>query len=269
MAVVVEQTLPFSSAALDLENASRWTTLLPLIRPSIKPVTTTKGQSILVDTSLASSKFVHVVAFVDPGSLSSKILDEKHIAAIVTETSGAGILTAPDIPYALASAGVEVSQGIVVVRAGKTREILNHTPDVIEVITEGHLEYDHVIHLLGTATEGVRMNPHNVAELLKNFAKSATATHSKFGTEKLDAKPAVVHSDGGASFEKAKHAVERDLKQVLKNVELSAGEEVVLSVHFADLNGLSRLEIYIIAGEVARYLGKSRTAHEYWQPLTR
>lgn len=256
MSVVVEQTLPFSKAALDLENVSRWTTLLPLIRPSFKSVTTTKGQNILVDAALASSKFVHVVAFVDPGSLSSKILDEKHITAIVTEKSGAGILTAPDLPYALQSAGVEVAQGIVVVRAGKKREIINHTPDVTEVITEDKLEYNHVIHLLGRAAEGIRMNPHNVAELLKNFVKSVQATHSKFHAEKADENPAIAHAYGVSGYEKARHAIERDLKQVLQTAEVSAGKDLVYSVHFSDLNGLSRLENYIVAGEIGQYLGR-------------
>lgn len=257
MAVVVEQTLPFSSNALDLENASRWTTLFPLIRPSVKAVTTTKGQKILVDTALASSKFVHIVAFGKPGSLSSKLLDDKHITAIVTETTGAGILTAPDLPHVLQTAGIEVAQGIVVVKAGKKRGIQSHTPDVLEITTEGELECDHVLHLLGSAEEGIRMNPHNVSELLKNFVKSARTTHSKFHTEKVDSNPAVSHTDGAAGYEKARFAVERDLKAVLKNLEVSKEEEVVHSVHFSDLNGLSRLENYIIAGEVARFLGES------------
>lgn len=257
MAVVVEQTLPFSSKSLDLENASRWTSLFPLIRPSVKEITTTKGQKILVDTALASSKFVHIIAFANPGSLSSKILDEKHITAIVTETSGAGILTAPDLPHALQSAGIEVTQGVVAVRADKKREIINHAPGVIEVITEGDLECDHLLHVLGSAVEGIRMNPHNVAELLKNFVKSARTTHSKFHTEKADGNPSITHSDGVAGYDKAKFAVQKDLKSVLKNLEISAEEEVVHSVHYSDLNGLSRLENYIIAGEVARFLGES------------
>lgn len=258
MAVVVEQTLPFSSSSLDLDNASRWTNLFPLIRPSVKSITTAKGQNILVDTALASSKFVHVVAFGNPGNFSSKLLDSKHVTAIVTEKYGAGIFTAPDIPHALQSAGIEVEHGVVVVRAGTKRETHSHTPDVIEVETNGELECDHVLHLLGNASEGIRMNPHNVADLLRNFVKNVKTTHSKFHNEKADGNLAIMHAGGVVGYETARHAVESDLKHVLKQLEVPAGEGMVYSVHFSDLNGLSRLENYIVAGEIAQFLGKSQ-----------
>lgn len=261
MAVVVEQTLPFPPKTLDLENESRWTNLFPLVRPSVKSITTSKGQNILVDTALASSKFVHIIAVCNPGSLSSKLLDEKHITAIVTEKSGAGILTAPDLPHALQSAGIEVSQGIVVVRAGKKRELHSHTPDVIEVETEGELEADHVLHLLGSATDGIRMNPHNVAELLKSFVKSVGNVHAKFHIEKKDGNPAIAYSGGALGYDKARHVIERDLQHLIKSLDLSKGEDIVHSVHFSDLNGLSRLENYIIAGEIAQYLGERQHNH--------
>lgn len=260
MAVVVEQTIPFSSSTLDLENATRWNTLLPLIRPSIKAVQTQKGQHILVDTAKAEGKYVHVVAVGTSGNFSSKLLDDKYVTAIITQEKGAGVLHATDLPHALQSAGIQVKQGVVVVRAGKQKKVEAHQPDVLEIELSSELEQDHVLHLLGHATETTRSNPHHISDLLKAFVKDASTAHSKFHTEKAEGNPAVLHVDGAQAFEKAKHAVERDLKHVLKN-HGSPGEDTVYSVHYSDVNGLSRLENYIIAGEIANYLSKMIQSH--------
>lgn len=257
MAVVVEQTIPFDATTLDLHNAARWNTLFPLIRPTVKSVQTSKGQNILVDMAKAKGKrYLHIVAVGSVGNFSSKLLDDKHVTAIVTEKSGAGILTAPDLPHALTSAGIDVGHGLVMVRAGKKRHIQVHTPDVIEVETQGELEQDHVLHLLGTATGGTRANPHNMAEMLKGFVKTASTSHSKFHTEKVDGTAALEGESGGKlSFDKARSAIERDLKHAMKS-RTAQEEDVVYSVHFSDVNGLSRLENYIIAGEIAEYLSE-------------
>ncbi|KAF7198533.1 Dihydroxyacetone kinase [Pseudocercospora fuligena] len=252
MAVVVEQTIPFDSKVLDIETPSRWNTLFPLIRPSVKATQTAKGQTILVDTSKASSKSVHIVAIGNLGNFSSKLLDEKHITAIVTEQTGAGVLHATDLPCALEGAGIKENHGVVVVRSGKKRSIDTHNPDLIEAMTEGELEQDHLLQLLGTATDTARSNVHHVSELLKAFAESASTAHSTFHAEKAEGNPAVLHADGPAGFEKAKHAVERDLKHAMK--ASTTKDESVYSVHYSDINGLSRLENYIIAGEIAKLL---------------
>ena len=256
MAVVVEQTIPFSSATLDLGNATRWNTLLPLIRPSLKTVQTHKGQNIIVDTAKAGSRYVHIVAVGTSGNFSSKLLDDKHVTAIVTQETGAGILHATDLPHTLQSAGIDVPHGVVVVRAGKQRKVEAHQPDVLEIETDGELEQDHVLQLLGTATETTRTNPHHISDLLKAFVEKATTASSTFHTEKADGSPAIAHQDGVKAFEKAKHAVERDLERVFAGRN-SQSEDVVFSIHYSDVNGLSRLENYIIAGEIASYLGKS------------
>ncbi|KXT08641.1 hypothetical protein AC579_6559, partial [Pseudocercospora musae] len=252
MAVVVEQTIPFDSKVLDIESPSRWNTLFPLIRPSVKATQTAKGQIILVDTSKARSKSVHIVAIGNLGNFSSKLLDEKYITAIVTEQTGAGILHATDLPYALENAGIKENNGVVVVRSGKKRVIDTHNPDLIEVVTESELEQDHLLQLLGTATDTARSNVHHVSEVLKAFTESASTAHSTFHTEKAEGNPAVLHAHGPAGFEKAKHAVERDLKHAMK--ALTSKDESVYSVHYSDLNGLSRLENYIMAGDIAKLL---------------
>lgn len=257
MSIVVEQTIPFSSSSLDLENANRWNNLFPLIRPTVKAIQTPKGQSILIDEALAKSKYVRIAAVGSVGNFSSKLLDERNVTAIVTQTAGGGLLTAQDIQHAIYSGGIGEEQGVVVVRSGKQRRVVVHGSDIVEVETEGELEQDHVLHLLGNATDSCRTSIHQIAELLKSFAKSANTTHSRFHTEKAGETPAVIHAQGATGYESARHAVERDMAYAMKDVAHTVQSvSVVYSVHFSDVNGLSRLENYIVAGEIANYLGK-------------
>ena len=256
MAVVVEQTIPFPPDSLDLQNPSRWNNLFPLIRPSVKSVQTPKGQTILVDEALANSKYVRVAAVGSLGNFSSKLLDERNVTAVVTEKTGAGLLTPQDIRHAMHSGGVGPEQGVIVVRCGNKRRVEVHGSDIVEVETEGELEQDHVLHLLGSATESCRTSIHQTTEVLKGFAKSTSTSHSKFHTEKAQGNPAVLHASGASGFEKAKHAAQRDLKNAMK-AQTAQTEQVVYSVHFSDVNGLSRLENYILANEIAQYLGEA------------
>jgi hypothetical protein len=254
MAVVVEQVNPFSAETLQFDHANRWISLFPLIRPSIKAVQTTQGQNILVDTNKSSGDHVHIVAVESPGHFSSKLLENKRVTAIVTSKPGLGLLHPTHLPHALRSAGIEVSQGIVVVRAGETLQIHVHQPDVMEIETGNELEQDHVLQLLTTATGATRGNPHHVSELLRTFVKNVRATHSKLYPEKVDGKPAVLHADGPQAYDQVKEAVERDLKRILDSHHVEG--DLVHAVHFSDVNGLSRLEIYIILGDMAHFLGR-------------
>jgi hypothetical protein len=260
MAVVVEQTIPFPPSSLDLENPKRWDTLFPLIRPSVTSTRTPKGQTILIDSALARRKgVVHIAAIGTLGNFSSKLLDEQNVTAIVTEQRGAGLLTAQDVQHALSSAGVEARQGVVVVRTGKKRDVQSHSPELLEVETNGELEADHLLHLLGNATETARTSIHHISGVVKAFVKGSSTAHSRFHVEKVEGNPAVVHVDGAKGFEKARHAVERDLKHVLQEHQGQVGEGVTFSVHLSDVNGLSRLENCIVAGEIGRYFGESRS----------
>ena len=257
MAVVVEQTIPFSSSSLDVENPSRWNSLFPLIRPSVKAELTPKGQNILIDEAHAKGKYLRVAAIGSSGNFSSKLLDNKNVTAIITEKAGAGILTAQDVQHAIYSRGIGEQQGIVIVRSGKQSRVEVHGSDIIEIETESELQQDHVLHLLGDATESCKTSIHQAAEMLKSFVRGASTTYSKFHTEKAAGNPSVLHADGAASFTKARDAVERDLKHVMRSVaHTEQTQSVVYSVHYSDINGLSRLENYIIAGEIATFLGQ-------------
>jgi hypothetical protein len=254
MAIVVEQTIPFDSSALDIQNPKRWNDLFPLIRPTVRQVQTARGQHILVDQALAKSKLVNIAAIGSLGNLSSKLLDDKHVTAIVTQTAGAGILTAQDIKHALQSVGATEQQGLVVVRSSNQRKVNVHGSDLIEVEALGELEFDHILHLLGSASESCRASIHQTSELLKTFSSHLTTAFSRFHTEKADGSPAVSHAEGTtAGFERAKHAVGRDLKHVFKSQTSSSGQ-ITYSVHYSDINGLSRLENYILAKDIAEYL---------------
>lgn len=260
MAVVVDQTIPFPAESLDLQNPHRWNDLYPLIRPSVKQVQTAKGQQILVDQALAQSKYVNIAAVGSLGNFSSKLLDEKNVTAIVTDKTGAGVLTIPDIKHALHAAGAAEGQGLVVVRSGKSRNVQVHGSDVVEVEAVGELELDHLLHLLGNATEACKISFHQVIELVKVFTKDASTVFSTFATEKDGGKPALANADGkSSSYESVKATVEKELGNVLKT-QGSRNGQVTYSIHYSDINGLSRLENYILAKEIADY---SRKLNQY------
>ncbi|KAI7653457.1 Dak phosphatase, partial [Hortaea werneckii] len=253
MAVAVEQTIPFPQASLDLQNAQRWNNLFPLIRPTVQTIQTAKGQKIMVDKALAQGKHIHIAAIGGLGNFSSKILDNRTATAIITDQSGAGLLTPADIEKALQNAGAAKEQGVVIVRLGKKRRVETHSPGIVEVETEGELEQDHVLHLLANATESARSSMTQAGELLKLWAKSNSTSRSKFHVEKANGNPAVLHAEGPTGYQNAKDAITKDLKQAMKAHSAQEGP-VTYSVHYSDVNGLSRLENYIMAGEIAQFL---------------
>ncbi|OJD39010.1 dak phosphatase [Diplodia corticola] len=260
MSVVVEQTIPWSPETLDLTNPQRWTTLFPLLRPSVVPVTTSKGQTILLNRALSNSPHIQIAAIGRSGNFSSKFLSDSHITAIVTETSGAGILTAQDIRHALERNGINVGQGLAVLRAGRERRVTGPDNDVVEVVTDGELEFDHLLSLLEHATEAARTSIHQTAELLKLFMKTAATTKSEFHPAKQGENASIVHEVGREEFETATKALEKDLTHVLRSQASQTGS-VTYSVHYSDINGLSQLENYIVAYEISNYLDAQSTPY--------
>ncbi|GAB7352031.1 hypothetical protein MBLNU459_g2544t1 [Dothideomycetes sp. NU459] len=256
MAVVVEQTIPFSSSVLDVENATRWNNLLPLIRPSFKAVVVSQTHTILVDTALANDKYVRVAAIGRAGRFSSKLLESQHVAAVVTQQYGERV-TAEEIDQALKSSGFASGPGLIVVRSGRLKKNLDiQAEGIVEVEVNGDLELDHVLHILGTATEEARMSIEALEKLLEVFLEMSSTAFSTFHVEKAEANPAILHAEGSSNgFEKAKHAVERDLKHVMRQgTAWTRGSDLTYSVHYSDVNGLSRLENYILGLEIAKYL---------------
>lgn len=256
MAVVVQPTLPFDSDALDLANSTRWNGLFPLMRPSVQPFCTAKGPTILVDTARANSPFVHVVAIGTLGKFSSAILDHSTVTAVVTEQVGAGVLSVDDIVHTIHAAGGAQRQGMVIVKIDRARNVRVHGAELVEVDVEDELLADHLLCLLGHATESCRASMHQVVDLVRRFVEGARVARSRFHTEKVEESPAMWHMNGAQGFGQAKEAVEKDLKEILKEAD-GASDCTVFSIHYSDVNGLSRLENYILAKEIAEHLGKS------------
>lgn len=102
-----------------------------------------------------------------------------------------------------------------------------------------------------------RMTIHEIIELLKLFLTVATTTTTRFHGEKSDGKPTVLHAVGHAAFESARMAVQKDLHQVLR-AHPAQDKQVTFSVHYSDLNGLSKLENYILGHEITAYLGEGQ-----------
>lgn len=84
--------------------------------------------------------------------------------------------------------------------------------------------------------------------------KSQVKTTSNFQQEKIKNGPAVYDGVEVAEFNSARLAVDKDLSRLLKS--MSSDTDVVYSVHFSDINGLSRLENNILAHEISEYFGK-------------
>jgi hypothetical protein len=94
---------------------------------------------------------------------------------------------------------------------------------------------------------------------LQTFLDNSTAVTSNFQTGKEDGRPATSLAAGDASgYEEARHAIAQALEQVLQS-HSEQKDGVTHSVHYSDINGLSRLENYILGLEIATYLSKSFT----------
>jgi hypothetical protein len=155
MAVVVEQTLPYSASELKLEDPHRWSRLFPLMRPSIKAFETSTGQTLVVDTALAESKDVILVAIGTVGNFSSKILSESHLSAFATEHPGTSTTSAEEIQKILKENGFPIQNGVIVVRSS-SKQSLKTSRSIIELSVEGESRLDHLLSLLSALRPEVK-----------------------------------------------------------------------------------------------------------------
>ncbi len=101
---------------------------------------------------------------------------------------------------------------------------------------------------------GLRASFEKTQALLEHVTKEAASTTSKFHESKIGEGPSV-HNEGEiVEFNSAKTAIDKDLSHLL-NTSPSTGGDVVYSVHYSDINGLSRLENNILAHEISEFLG--------------
>jgi dihydroxyacetone kinase len=155
MSIVVEQTLPYTSSELQLEDPARWSRLFPLMRPSIKSVEIGNGQTVVLDTALANNKNVLIAAIGSLGNFSSKILSESHVAAFTSEPLARGTITAEDIVKVLTDSGFPTENGLVVMRGGSEQD-LKVGSGVVEVSVIGELKFDHILSLLASVKPEVK-----------------------------------------------------------------------------------------------------------------
>ena len=148
MSLVVEQTLPYTTTELKLEDPKRWSRLFPLIRPSVKTVEASNGQALVfIDTALTGSKNVLFTTVGTVGKFPSKILSESHLAAFTTEQSGQSNISAEEIQTILKDNGFPIHNGVVVVRSG-SKQNLRTSHKVVELSLQGELKFNHVLSLL-------------------------------------------------------------------------------------------------------------------------
>ncbi|PMD47444.1 Dak phosphatase [Hyaloscypha variabilis F] len=258
MAVVVEQTLPYSASELKLEDPHRWSRLFPLMRPSIKAFETSTGQTLVVDTALAESKDVILVAIGTVGNFSSKILSESHLSAFATEQPGTSTTSAEEIQKILKENGFPIQNGVIVVRSS-SKQSLKTSRGTIELSVEGESRLDHLLSLLSALRPEVKLSLEKTQALLKHFANSAMRTTTSFHEKKTANNPSVTHGLEITEFNSAKSAVDKDLSRLLGS-KPSAGSDLVYSVHCSDINGLSSLENNIFAHEISEFLANKQLA---------
>lgn len=76
---------------------------------------------------------------------------------------------------------------------------------------------------------------------------------STFNRLKSGQSPTLAHESGLACFESAKAALDKDMSLLLSKGKIEQGN--IYSIHFSAINGLSRLEINILAHEISEYTG--------------
>lgn len=147
MALVVEQTLPYSASALHLEDPKRWSRLFPLIRPSVKAVDLPTGQTVVVDTALVKSKDVLIAVIGRLGHLSNRILSDSLAAFSIAQDEELAA-KAEEIEKLLHQSGFNSQGGIVVVRTGSKQGLMQVSDNAVEVTVPGELKLDHILSLL-------------------------------------------------------------------------------------------------------------------------
>ncbi|KIN08418.1 hypothetical protein OIDMADRAFT_140806 [Oidiodendron maius Zn] len=249
MALVVEQTLPYSASALHLEDPKRWSRLFDLIRPSVTVVELSSGEPVVIDTALINSNDVAIAVVGRQGHLSNRVLSHSFAAFTVAQDQELAVRSG-EIVELLHESGFNTECGVIVVRTGAKQNLRHVSEQTLEVTLPGELKLDHVLSLLLSSNRETKASLAKTKAMLEQFVKAAVETTSTFQETKDGDRPSVAHAVGVAKFTSAKAAINRDLEHLLGSKQLS-GEYAVYSVHFSDLNGFSKLENNILAHEIS------------------
>ncbi|KAF8849982.1 Dak phosphatase [Acephala macrosclerotiorum] len=226
------------------------------MRPSTKTVETSSGQTIVLDPTLSKSKDVLIAVIGSVGNFSSKILSESHLAAFTAEQFGRPVVSASEIGKILKENGFPTENGLIVVRSSSRQDLKVHAESkVLEFVVVGELKLDHILSLLLATKPNVKASFEKTRVLLEHFVKSAARTNSAFHEKKTGNGLSVIHAVETAEFSSAKRSIDKDLGHLLSS-RPPRGDDLVYSVHYSDVNGLSRLENNILAHEVSEYFAK-------------
>ncbi|KFY36075.1 hypothetical protein V494_05337 [Pseudogymnoascus sp. VKM F-4513 (FW-928)] len=259
MAVIVEPTLPFRDSDLHLGSHDNWARLFPLINPACEAVHTTSGHTVLLNKSISSKDGVLVSAVVPGSNLSSRLLDESTLTAFALKSHGKSDATAEELVQALTSRGTRVDRGVVVVMAGpesKLETVFVFETPVLKIDVVGDLQFDHVLSLLSTMRPELKQSLESITQVIEMFSKSAQSTASAFQVSKIGGYPSRKRGSESLEVKSVKESVSEDLAFILESPTINTNihEKIVYSVHYADINGLSRLENYLVAHGVSEAL---------------
>ena len=154
MTLVLGQTIPFDNAALDLENASRWSQLTPLIRPSVVSLSLSDGKYILIDTFFASNGRVKLVAIGTVHILSYGFLSRRDVCAFILQSAGSGTVpSSEDIAKALIDHGFDLQQGLIILNVSTENSMQQEAPlPYYTVEVGGEYLMAHILALLASTT---------------------------------------------------------------------------------------------------------------------
>lgn len=101
----------------------------------------------------------------------------------------------------------------------------------------------------------LRRSFETVSIIVDLFLKSSNTLSSSFHVSKVGNRPARQNASATVSIESSQNSVLEDLNTILASFTASQ-TEVTYSVHYSDINGLSRLENHLLAHEISEYFGK-------------
>jgi dihydroxyacetone kinase len=137
---------------------------------------------VLVDQTLANDKFVRIAVVGRAGNFSSKLLSDKHITAVVTDSESSSKPSSKELAQVIDEAGHRQHAGIVILRSGKQKKLTRPEDELVEVELKDELEVDHLIHLLGAATEPTRYarDQGRARTYADRFTDHQSKRHAKF-----------------------------------------------------------------------------------------
>jgi hypothetical protein len=159
MSIVVEQTLPYTTTQLGLEDPDRWSRLYPLLRPSIKVVENSNGDPVVLNTQYARDEGILICAVGSSGAFASKFLNEPNLSAFTVENRKK--IPSAEIVRLLKDNGFPVNNGVVVVKTGSALD-LKVEGSVVDVQVLGELQLDHLLALLSAAGQNAKYVDINV-----------------------------------------------------------------------------------------------------------